>query len=50
VILGTGQVDIATALATLEESGYRGWISLEPVDERAGRTELAAAVAYLAAL
>ncbi|MCE9631979.1 MAG: sugar phosphate isomerase/epimerase [Planctomycetia bacterium] len=50
VILGTGQVDLATTLATLEECGYRGWIGLEPVDERASRTELAAAIASLVAL
>ena len=50
VILGTGQVDFATLFAALEERGYRGWIGLEAVDERAARTELAAAIAFLAAL
>jgi len=50
VILGTGQVDFASVFAALEERGYRGWIGLEPIDERAARRELADAVAFLRAL
>ncbi len=50
VILGTGHVDFAAVLATLEERGYRGWIGIEPVEERAARVEVADAIAYLRAL
>jgi sugar phosphate isomerase/epimerase len=50
VVLGTGQVDFPAVFAALEERGYRGWIGLEPVDERNGRAELAEAVTQLAAL
>lgn len=50
VILGTGQVDFPNVFAALEERGYRGWIGLEPVEERDGRAELAAALASLASL
>ena len=50
VVLGTGQVDFPSVFAALEERGYRGWIGLEPVDERNGRAELAEAVAQLALL
>lgn len=50
VILGTGQVDFAAVLAVLEERGYRGWIGIEPVDERNARDELADAITHLAAL
>lgn len=50
VILGTGQVDFAAVFAALEERGYRGWIGLEPVDERGGPAELAEAVAFLQSL
>ena len=50
MILGTGQVDFAAVLAVLEERGYRGWIGLEPVEERSARAELAAAIEYLRAL
>ena len=47
VILGTGQVDFAGVLGGLEERGSRGWIGLEPVDERGGAKELAAAIEFL---
>ena len=47
VILGTGQVDFPAVFAALEERGYRGWVGLEPVEERAARQELAAARAFL---
>ena len=50
VILGTGQVDFPGVLAALEERGYRGWIGLEPVDDRAARAELADAIEFLQAL
>jgi sugar phosphate isomerase/epimerase len=50
VILGTGQVDFPGVLAALEERGYRGWIGLEPIDDRAAREELVEAVAFLSAL
>jgi sugar phosphate isomerase/epimerase len=36
--------------AVLEERGYRGWIGIEPVDERNAREELADAMTHLAAL
>ena len=45
-----GQVDFPAVFAALEERGYRGWIGLEPVDERNGRAELAEAITQLAAL
>ena len=47
VALGTGHVDLAAVFGTLEERGYRGWISLEPADPRGGIGELAAAVQVL---
>lgn len=50
VVLGTGQVDFPAVFAALEERGYRGWIGVEPVDERNARAELADTVAELAAL
>lgn len=50
VIIGTGQVDFANVLAVLEERGYRGWIGLEPVEERSARAEVEAAIDYLRAL
>lgn len=50
VMLGTGQVDFAAVFATLEERGYRGWVGLEPVEERAAAGELAAAKAFLEGL
>lgn len=50
VVLGTGQVDFPAVFAVLEERGYRGWIGIEPVDERNAREELADAVTHLAAL
>ena len=46
-VLGTGHVDLAAVFGTLEERGYRGWIGLEPADERGGAAELAEAVASL---
>ena len=46
-VLGTGHVDLASVFGTLEERGYRGWIGLEPADERGGVAELAAAVQLL---
>lgn len=48
--LGSGHVDHAAVLATLEERGYRGWIGLEPADEQDGEAELAAALALLGRL
>lgn len=50
VVLGTGQVDFPAVFAALEERSYRGWIGIEPVDERNAREELADAVTHLAAL
>ncbi len=50
VILGTGQVDFAGVCAALEERGYRGWIGLEPVEDRAASAELAGAAEFLRAL
>lgn len=50
VVLGTGQVDLPAVFAALEERAYRGWIGLEPVEERAARDELAAAIHYVRAL
>jgi len=47
VILGTGEVDFAAVFATLEERGYRGWIGLEPVDDKTAEAELAAAIRTL---
>jgi len=50
VLLGTGQVDFPAVFAALEERGYRGWIGIEPVDERNAKEELSEAVVHLAAL
>lgn len=50
VILGTGQVDFAAVFGAVEERAYRGWIGIEPVEERDARVELADAMAHLAAL
>ena len=50
VVLGTGQVDFPAVFAALEERSYRGWIGIEPVDERNAREELADAATHLAAL
>ena len=50
VILGTGQVDFAGVFAALEERGYRGWIGLEPVEDRSASAELGAAAEFLRAL
>ena len=50
VVLGTGHVDLPAVFAALEERGYRGWIGLEPVEERTARGELAAAIDHLRAL
>lgn len=50
VILGTGEVDLPSVLATLEERGYRGWIGLEPVEDRAARAEITAAIDFLRAM
>jgi len=47
VVLGTGEVDFPAVLGALEERDYHGWIGLEPVDDRAARDELAAAIQYL---
>ena len=47
VVLGTGEVDFAGLLGALEERGYQGWITLEPVDDRAGLTELSDAIDFL---
>jgi hypothetical protein len=37
-------------VAAVEERAYRGWIGIEPVEERDARVELADAMAHLAAL
>jgi len=50
VILGTGQVDFPAVFAALEERGYRGWVGLEPVEDRSARRELAQALEYLGTL
>jgi sugar phosphate isomerase/epimerase len=50
VALGTGQVDLPAVFAALEERAYRGWIGLEPVEERTAREELAAAIDYVRAM
>jgi len=50
VILGTGQVDLPSVLATLEEQGYRGWIGIEPVDDHAAAEELSNAIGFLRAI
>jgi sugar phosphate isomerase/epimerase len=50
VELGTGHVDVAAVLATLEERDYRGWIALEPVEDRSAAGELRAALDYLRAV
>jgi sugar phosphate isomerase/epimerase len=50
VILGTGQVDLPGVLAALEERGYRGWIGIEPVDDRDAAAEITAAIDHLRAL
>lgn len=50
VALGTGQVDLPAVFAALEERAYRGWIGLEPVEERTAREELAAAIDYIRAI
>ena len=50
VVLGTGQVDLPAMFAALEERGYRGWIGLEPVEERTAREEIAAAISFMRAL
>ena len=50
VMLGTGQVDFAAVFAALEERGYRGWIGLEPVEERSASHELEAAAEFLRAM
>ena len=50
VILGTGHVDFPAVFAALEERGYRGWIGLEPVEDRSASAELAAAAEFLRAL
>jgi sugar phosphate isomerase/epimerase len=47
VVLGTGEVDFPAVLGALEEHDYHGWIGLEPVEGRAAREELAAAIQYL---
>jgi L-ribulose-5-phosphate 3-epimerase len=50
VILGTGQVDFPAVFAALEERGYRGWVGLEPVEDRAAWQELNAAREFVGAL
>jgi sugar phosphate isomerase/epimerase len=50
VMLGTGQVDLPGVLAALEERGYRGWIGIEPVDDRDAAAEITAAIDHLRAL
>ena len=50
VELGTGQVDAAGVLAALDERDERGWIGLEPVEDRTAASELRAALDYLRAL
>ncbi|MFM9057704.1 MAG: sugar phosphate isomerase/epimerase family protein [Planctomycetaceae bacterium] len=50
VELGTGDVDVAGVLAALEERDYRGWIGIEPVEDRTAAGELRAALDYLRAL
>ena len=50
VELGTGQVDVAGVLAALEEREYRGWIGIEPVEDRTAAAELRAALDELRAL
>jgi sugar phosphate isomerase/epimerase len=47
VVLGTGQVDFPAVLGSLEEHGYRGWLSLEAVEPVAARRELDDAIGYL---
>lgn len=47
VVLGTGQVDFAGVLGTLEDRASRCWIGLEPVDTRGGAREVADAVEFL---
>ena len=47
VELGTGQVDVAGVLAALEERDYRGWLGLEPVEDRTAAAELRAALDFL---
>jgi len=46
-VLGGGQGDLAGVLATLEERGYRGWITLDPVAAEAAGEELAEAVRFV---
>ena len=41
---------MAAVLAALEERGYRGWIGLDPVEDRVATSELAAAISSLRAL
>jgi sugar phosphate isomerase/epimerase len=43
-------VDFPACFAALEERGYRGWIGLEPVEDRTAREELAAAIDFLRVL
>jgi len=50
VVLGTGQVDLPTILAALDDHGYRGWIGIEPVDTVGTDTEIAAAMQAIAAV
>jgi sugar phosphate isomerase/epimerase len=50
VVFGTGHVDFPSVFAALEERGYQGWISLDPVDPADAREELTAAVDSLRSL
>ena len=50
VELGTGEVDVAGVLAALEERDHRGWIGVEPVEDRTAAAEIRAALDFLRAL
>ena len=48
--LGRGQADFPETLASLEEYGYRGWVTLQRNDPRRAAEELADAVRFLRAI
>jgi sugar phosphate isomerase/epimerase len=50
VELGTGQVDVAGVLAALDERDHRGWIGVEPLEDRTAAAELRAALDFLRGL